>query len=323
MTCTALYRIMEVTHLRNELVMAVPPSLGERWSRNRKDPDLLGNLATCFQSGTEDTAKTVYVLPPLSECVEALAICSLTSTCCSTLVIGTEEATKDMKTFLQVLFKSISCWPSGFSWERFHQVLIKVCMKANQERWVTNNHEDVGIVLAGTVLESLWAGCRGLGELLGCEKISEKVLNIVSIRRYGLRSLLTSDLTTKNSGLSNQHSDPISPDDSDVLHASENSTESDSSDDADNIDEFGSDESDEPVELNTVLRHLNVDSGDQVQDGMIKDEVVLDVDKVTKEMTEIDMDDAVEVEERIVAALEPTEREWYTITAEDETQVLS
>jgi len=56
---------------------------------------------------------------------------------------------------------------------------------------------------------------------------------------------------------------------------------------------------------------------------MIKDEVKLDIDRVIKEMTEIDMDDAMEVEERIVAALEPTEREWFTITAEDETQVLS
>jgi hypothetical protein len=197
-TNTALYKVLEVFHIRNEYATLIPPSLLLRWYENRHDEVVRRNLIDCLEPAKMAHLKTVFIFPPLFETVEALAICSLTLGYCSTMLVGTTDATKKTKNFLRDLFKSISCWPSEFSWERFHHVPIYVGGEKGQGRWSCINSQDIGITVAGVALDIAFAGCRGLGEILGLGGISEECPKVSTVRHHCLNCLTSSVLPGLN-----------------------------------------------------------------------------------------------------------------------------
>lgn len=107
MTSTALYRVTEAMTLRHTYAVIIPPSLLKAWTENRKNILLLEGLDTYFQVGIENALKTVYILPPPFEGLESLAICSVTSSYCSTLLMGIEETLGETERFLSSLFRNI------------------------------------------------------------------------------------------------------------------------------------------------------------------------------------------------------------------------
>lgn len=326
MTCRALYRFIGATLLQNNSADVVPPSLVEQWNRNRKDKDILSSLAASFEVVAGTAVKTVFILTPLTKYAEALAICSLSSASCSTLLIGRDKATAAMEAFLRALYKRIFPGPFEFSSERFHQLPIRIGTEISQQKWACNNYEDVGIVLTGAVIDASWVGRRGIGELLGLGRVSEKTLGIPFIRMQCLRTLKSSNSAKRDSGLSLPLGNFIDPDDSDGsddVDLLDHSTDEDDSDSDSSTDEVGSVHFDHHPVLETTSEQLSIDPDDQEQEELNTNEWLLDLDKIAENMAEIDMDDPKKVEKRIAAALQSADRERFTLTLEDETRVIS
>ena len=114
----------------------IPPFMLEAWEEDKTNTSILRYLAQTFNSNTDDIAllKIVYVLPQV-KVVEGLAICSITPTYCSTLLIGTAEAIEELENFLQSLFKSLFRTKQPFSWNRFCQLSIHVGARKQKGGW--------------------------------------------------------------------------------------------------------------------------------------------------------------------------------------------
>jgi hypothetical protein len=105
------------------------------WEEHKTNTAILRYLAQTLISNTNNIAllKTVYVLPQV-KVVEGLAICSITPTYCSTLLIGTAEAIEELENFLQSLFKPLFRAKQPFSWNRFCQLPIHVGARKQKVR---------------------------------------------------------------------------------------------------------------------------------------------------------------------------------------------
>jgi hypothetical protein len=202
MTATAMYRTIERITLKHDQATMILPAILEAWAEGRKNTGLLRNLAQKFKPDTEDIVlpKTIYILPQV-EVVEGFAICSVTLTYCSTLLIGMEEAIVELEKFLRSLFKTLfptkppkySWWSSEFSWNRFCRLSIQVSARKQRDKWECASREDVSALLLGVDRDSTSTGCRGLGELLGYGRVSEKVYDADSLRWQCIQCLKSSE----------------------------------------------------------------------------------------------------------------------------------
>ena len=82
---TALYRVMETVALKNEHVTIVPPVLLNAWANDTENQRLIHDLRQYFQTGVV-AGRTIYILPSRTQIAGNLAICSMTTTLCFTLL---------------------------------------------------------------------------------------------------------------------------------------------------------------------------------------------------------------------------------------------
>lgn len=129
MTRTALYKLCEALTIPHPNSSVIPLTWMDRWSKSQMDEFLLQRLDAYFTLRAEDPLKLVYFVPPTSGPSMVIAICSVTSTYCSTLLIGKEASFENTKAFLTSIFKRIATWPATFCWHRFHTLPIQTSDK--------------------------------------------------------------------------------------------------------------------------------------------------------------------------------------------------
>lgn len=88
MTRTALYRFCEARSLNYANASVVSLMWIESWIKNQIDADPLHKLHGYFTLKAREKFKLVCLIPPSSGPAQAIAICSVTVSYCSTLLIG-------------------------------------------------------------------------------------------------------------------------------------------------------------------------------------------------------------------------------------------
>ncbi|KAK3171129.1 hypothetical protein OEA41_003213 [Lepraria neglecta] len=287
---TALYRVMETAALKNEHVTIVPPVLLNAWANDTENQHLIHDLRQYFQTGVV-AGRTIYILPSRTQIAGNLAICSMTTTLCFTLLVGRrEEELTDFENFLKRLFNII--FPRDFLWNRFY----KLDPKWKKSRRV----EDAGARLLEVFRAT--TGVRGVGEVLGYGKLVQEnaidydgiSLRLTSIshlkRSLGYRRNLEEDAKIDSP---DAKSDYESNEDSEADPQSNSETEEDSENAG--VEEFG-----------------KLESGD-----------TCDFTDIWDKMKKIDMNDDQVVESLIGDAISEDERKRLEFTAEDKAEILA
>ncbi len=285
---TAFYWVMAA--LKNGHVTIVPLVLLNAWANDTENQRLIHDLRQYFQTGGV-AGRTIYILLSRTQIAGNLAICSMTTTLCFTLLVGRrEEELTNFENFLKRLFNII--FPRDFLWNRFY----KLDPKWKKSRKV----EDTGAHL----LEAFRAttGVRGVGEVLGYGKLVQE--NAINYDGISLR--LTSIWHLKRSvGYRMNLEEDAKIDSPDAKSDYESNEDSEA-------DPQSNSETDEDSENAGVEEFGKLESGD-----------TCDFTDIWDTMKKIDMNDDEVVESLIGDAISEDERKRLEFTAEDEAGILA
>jgi hypothetical protein len=183
--------------------------------------------------------------------------------------------------------------------------------------------QDVSALLLGVVRDSTSTGCRGLGELLGYGRVSEKVYDADSLRWQCIQCLKSSESGAIYTSLRKAPSDEHSLDAIDVNV--DNDSPAFQSDSKLSVDLSVDGDSPAFQSDSKSSADLSVDGdGDSNEEDLIPEEgSTFDCEGIVDQMSGINMDDDDEVEKYITAAIGPEERKILTFTSDDETDILS
>lgn len=314
-TTTFMYRIIEMNLLSYGDCDIIPPATVDLYL---KTPDKVHMMElACFFRPIEGAPATqvnqVYVLPPATSTPHGLAICSVAPSYCSTLLVGTPEATATLKGFLGDLFRVIfspTCPDhdgsvlAGFSWDRFHEIPVEPILQACQ-----GGPNDTGTALVAISCESVLAGPRGVLDLLGVGVLPpdfSKSMTVLDIRYKALDNIL----------MHKQYYEPLPyaprtcarAQNSHMGNVNTPETQGDAHVDAEEQDL-----------VNESGKNLDAEEEDLVNE----DEVKMRFQAIANAANHINLDDDVDIEYRISKALSAEERLRLEFTAEDETNILA
>lgn len=294
-TLTALYKIAEAMTIQHPDASVVPLSLLVVWMGRGETPvRLVQRIDSYFTLRDGQVAKTVYILPTF-EPVDVLAICQVTPSYCSTMIVGANDALQPTERKITPLLSSVSCWPADFCWGRFHHLPVECDTAQARKKWGFSKSQNLGLVLSGVISKSLSTGCRGLGELLGDGRISWEAPNLADARLKGIYALdlmVGTRLGSEGEELEINHDREVSET---ADRASDGEHDSDSDGDARDKD-HSSNRPDDKIGFN--------------------------MDRTRDEMARIDMEDDEDIERRIESILNSNERSGLTFTEEHELALL-
>ena len=338
MTSTALYIIIENTHIHNEDATVIAPALLEKWIQTAggtvDQPSLFEYFKPC---SNEVPRRLVYILSPLSSAVEGLAVCQVTPTSCRTLSIGTVRGIQELESLLRSLFETISREGSAITFHDFDRIEIEVGVKTRDPKWFCRTLGDVSIALIRAVIESSSTGSGGLDELLGERRLYRASPKPNTLRRHSVLCLRISNQVAKNSetgghyevsgvfndqqeGFDDPEDQQREHDDPNIQHDFQEDLSDSSSDSS--SDSFNSSDSDDYYDGFDDLEGVSGEpqSGQfEGCNGMGRVNFTSAIDN----MSNLDMNNDAEVEIKIQAVLSPQERAVLTITSEDESRIIS
>lgn len=311
-TTTFMYCMIENVLLNHVDSDIIPPSTMGLYLQTPDEAHTM-ELASFFRpievaSATE--VKIVYVLPPATRVPHALAICSVAPSDCSTLLVGTPEATERLKVFLRKLFGVIFSPESpdhadpvlaGFRWDRFHEVPVEPFLQACH-----GEPNDTGTALVAISCESVFAGPRGVLDLLGVGVLHHdfpKSVRVLDIRHKALRNIL----------VRTSYLEPVP----DALRTSAVVVNSHMGGDEAQGDAHSDVEEEGPV--HEGHEHLDEEEEDLVNENEDK----IRFETIANAANQINLDDNADIEHRINEALSADERSSLEFTAEDEIVIMA
>jgi hypothetical protein len=170
--------------------------------------------------------------------------------------------------------------------------------------WEYTKSEDVGAILSGVVQDSITTGYKSLEELVVCGRVSKEIYDPDSLRLQCVQCLTSEPAMDPGLHEVRAHNDDYDVDAEDANFDTDFST-------------FESD-SESSVDLS-----VGGDEDSKEQDLTPNEARTLNLREIVNQRPRINMDDDEEVEKYIAAAVKPEEREVFTFTLKDETDILT
>lgn len=295
-TVTVMYKAISQLLLLRDGVDIISPRALALYLANPKDMEKTLAIANFFRPINSCLVPgVVYVLAPDDKHCKVLAVCSTTSSYCSTLLFGPKTLTAHLKQTLSDLFASFvdelpakeRWWGTegGWAWDRFVEIEPEC------------RPDDLGPEIFRVAWESAGSSSRSLGKFLGFDYISqeEERRDTLLDWRYRVLRSCGSAFADDNRGTRRQKVKDVDSTGNPDVHIESTSEE-----------ELG--------------------PGEQPQDAQSTHEAdtrSFSLQAAFLEMENVDLDDKADIEQRIAEALTPTERSRLLFTQQDEDEIMA